>query len=82
MLHAVVPRRQGLPVTLHAAPTVQSVHVPALHTRSWPQVVPAGTLVLVSMHVGAAPVHTSVPVWQRLVGSHAAPDAQATHAPV
>ena len=82
MLHAVVPRRHGLPVTLHAAPTVQSVHVPALHTRSWPQVVPGATLVLVSMHVGVPPVQLSMPVWQRLVGSHAAPAWQVTHAPV
>ena len=81
MLHAVVPRRQGLPATLHVAPTEQSLHAPALHTRSWPQVVPAGTLVLVSMHVGVPPVQTSAPVWQRLVGSHAAPAWQATHAP-
>jgi hypothetical protein len=74
VLHAVVPRRQGMPVTLHIAPTVQSVHVPpALHTRSWPQVVPGSTLVLVSMHVGVPPEQTSMPLWQRLVGSHAAP---------
>ena len=54
--------RQGLPLTLQDAPTVQSTHVPAgLQTLFVPQLVPAGMFVPLSVQTGAPVVQESVP---------------------
>ena len=63
VLHAMVPRLQGLPGTLQVMPATHDAQLPvALHTRSAPQMVPAATLVFASVQVGAAPEQTSVPL--------------------
>ena len=63
-------------------PATHAAQVPvAPHTMSVPQEVPAATLVLVSVHVGAAPEQTSVPVWHRFVGVQAPPAWQVAHVP-
>jgi hypothetical protein len=82
VLQATVPRRHGLPGTLQTMPPLQVAHDPfAPHTMSVPHIVPAGTFVPVSLHVGAEPEQTSAPVWHLLVGVHAAPAWQVTQAP-
>jgi len=82
VLHAMVPRRQGLPATVQTAPAWQAAHDPVEpHTMSVPHEVPAVTFVPVSLHVGDAPEQTSVPVWHWLVGVQAAPAWQVTQAP-
>jgi len=83
VLQAMVPRRQGLPGTVQTIPAWQAAHEPfAPHTMSVPHEVPAETFVPVSLHVGAAPEQTSVPVWHWFaVGVQAAPAWQVTQAP-
>jgi len=54
--------RQGLPLTVQAAPTVQATHRPAvLQTKFVPQLVPAGRFVPVSVQTGAPVEQESVP---------------------
>jgi hypothetical protein len=68
-------------VGVHAAPAAQAVQVPVSHTMLVPQEVPLTTSPMATQT--AAPVEQSViPSWQRLVGVQAAPDAQATQAPL
>ena len=63
VLQAIVPLRHGLPGTAQSMPWTQAPHVPvALQTMSVPQEVPAPTFAFVSVHDGAAPEQTSIPV--------------------
>jgi hypothetical protein len=62
VLHVVPPVRQGLPVTVQLAPTVQSPQTPvALQTLFVPQLVPAATSVPVSVQTGVPVVQACVP---------------------
>jgi hypothetical protein len=62
VLQVVAPVRQGLPVTVQPAPTLQSPQTPAaLQTRFVPQLVPAVTDVPVSVQTGVPVVQASVP---------------------
>ena len=82
VLQAMVPLRQGLPGTTQSMPCTQAAQAPvALQTMSVPQDVPAATFVFVSVHDGAAPEQTSVPVWHLFVGVHAPPIWQVAHVP-
>ncbi len=82
VLQAMVPRRHGLPGTVQIIPATHAAQLPfAPHTMSVPQEVPAGTFVLVSVHAGAAPEQTSVPVWHRFAGVQAPPAWQVAHVP-
>jgi len=61
-VQTVVPVRHGLPVTVQLAPGVQFVHTPvALQTLFVPQLVPAATLVFLSVQTGDPVEHASVP---------------------
>jgi hypothetical protein len=83
VLQATVPLRQGLPGTTQSIPCTQAAHVPrASQTMSVPHDVPAATLVVVSVHDGADPEQTSVPVWHLFAGVHAPPCWQVAHVPV
>lgn len=63
VLHVYPAVRQGLPVTVQAAPTVQSMHTPpVLQTLFVPQPVPAATFVPLSVQTGAPVVQESVPL--------------------
>jgi hypothetical protein len=75
--HTVVPMWHGF-VGVHARPTVQATHMPALQTRSVPHEVPFGTLAD-SMQTGVPVLHAVVPVRQALPGMEH--DAPAVHAP-
>jgi hypothetical protein len=81
VLQAMVPLRQGLPGTTQSIPCMHAVQLAPLQTMSVPHAVPAGTFVPVSVHVGAAPEQTSVPVWHLFVGVHAPPAWQVAHVP-
>ena len=62
VLQVVVPVRQGLPVTVQFAPTVQSPQAPAaLQTLFVPQLVPAATSVPLSVQTGVPVEQASVP---------------------
>jgi hypothetical protein len=61
------------------APDVQSTQLPLLHTLLVPQPVPFVSMVPVSVQVIGE--HEVLPAWQALVGVHASPAVQATHAP-
>ena len=62
VVHEVVPVRHGFPVTVQVAPTLQAMHAPALlQTLSVSQVVPAATLVFLSVQVGAPVEQESAP---------------------
>jgi hypothetical protein len=65
--HEVAPTLHCVPAGVHARPSAQSTHVPALQTLSVPQVVPAVTGTPVSLHVGV-PEQTSAPLLQLLAG--------------
>ncbi len=59
---AVVPVRQGLPLTLQLAPTVQLTQLPvAPQTLFVPQLVPAATDVPLSLQTGVPVEHASEP---------------------
>jgi hypothetical protein len=63
VLHAVVPVRQGLPLTAQIAPCLQSTHMPAaLQTLSWKQLVPTARFVPLSVQVGVPVEQASAPV--------------------
>jgi hypothetical protein len=77
--HETVPVSQAL-VGLHVEPAAHAVHAPALQTMLVPHTVPLTACAPVSAH---APVlHVRLPVSHGLAGTHAAPSAQATHAPL
>jgi hypothetical protein len=60
--HAVVPVRQGLPLTLHAAPTEQLTQLPvAPQTLFVPQPVPAARGVPWSLQTGVPVEQASAP---------------------
>jgi hypothetical protein len=61
VLHVYPAVRQGLPLTVQAAPTVQSPQVPALQTLFVPQLVPAVTFVPLSVQTGDPVEQDSVP---------------------
>ena len=62
VLQVVVPVRQGLPLTVQLAPTVQSPQAPAaLQTLFVPQLVPAGTSVPLSLQTGVPVAQASKP---------------------
>jgi hypothetical protein len=62
VVHEVVPVRHGFPVTVQLAPTLQAMHAPALlQTLSVSQVVPAATLVFLSVQVGVPVEQASAP---------------------
>src|SRR5262245_5952728 len=61
VLHVYPAVRQGLPLTVQVAPTVQSPHVPALQTLFGPQVAPLATFVPLSVQTGAPVEQLSVP---------------------
>ena len=74
VLQAMVPRLHGFPGGVQIVPATQAAQAPpALQTMSVPHEVPAATLVPLSMHAGAVPVQTSVPVWHLFVGVQAPP---------
>lgn len=74
VVQETVPVRQGLPVTVQLAPTLHATHAPVLlQTLSVSQVVPAATLVFLSVHVGVPVAQASAPVWQWFVGWQVAP---------
>ena len=74
--------RQGLPVTLQSAPDgAVGARAVALHTGPCRRSCRRGRWCWCPCTTASPPVQVSVPVWQRLVGSHAAPAWQATHAP-
>lgn len=80
--HAVVPVRQGLPLTVQAAPTVQLTQLPvAPQTLLVPQLVPAARSVPVSLQTGVPVAQASVPWWQGFEGTQLAPSEQAAHCP-
>ena len=73
VVHEVVPVRHGFPVTAQLAPGLHAMHAPALvQTLSVSQVVPAATLVFLSVHVGVPVEQASAPVWHLFVGVQAA----------
>ena len=79
---ATTPVRQGLLATVQAAPVWQDTQAPlALQTLFVPQVVPTATIVFLSLHTGAPVEQVSVPWWQALAGTQAAPVWQAVHCP-
>ena len=62
VLQATLPVRQGLPLTAQVAFTVQAMQLPVeLQTMFVPQVVPAETLVPLSVHVGVPVEQASAP---------------------
>ena len=66
---------------MHEPPAVQAWQLPALHTLFVPQTAPFVSSCVVSVH--ALPlVQLSVPMWQTLVGVHAAPSEHDTQVPV
>ena len=74
VLQAMVPRLHGFPVGVQIVPATHATQAPvALQTISVPHEVPAATLVPLSVHDGAEPVQTSVPLWHLFAGVHAAP---------
>jgi hypothetical protein len=79
---AIAPVRHGLPLTVQLAPAWHDTQLPLLlQTLSVPQLVPAATSVVLSVHTGVPVEHESVPWWQGLVGTQAAPCWQAVHWP-
>ncbi len=86
--HAEVPVAQEVMPSLHgsdgvhAAPATHGTQLPALHTRSVPQLAPLATLVPASWQVELPVVQVSVPVWQGLVGVQAPPAVHATQVPL
>ena len=63
VLQAVVPVRQGLPVTAQIAPCLQSTQMPvALQTLSGEQLVPTARFVPLSVQVGVPVEQASAPV--------------------
>ncbi len=80
VVHEIVPVTHGL-VGVHDAPVVQALQVPLSQTSFVPQTVPLAALLPVSVHTGAPVVQTMVPVWQALVGVHAAPIEHVVHEP-
>jgi hypothetical protein len=81
VLHVVMPTRHGL-VTVHAPPTLHAAQVPTPQTMSVPHVVPSGTAVAWSVHVGAPVLQSSLPTWQGLAGTHAAAFVHVAHMPL
>ena len=82
VVHETVPVRHGLPVIAQVAPAVHEAHVPVLlHTMLVPQLVPAATLVFLSVQVGVPVEQASAPAWHLFVGVQAAPSTHATHLP-
>jgi len=74
VVHETVPVRHGFPVIVQVEPGVHAMQAPVLlQTRFVPQLVPAATLVFLSVHVGVPVAHESAPVWHLFVGVHAAP---------
>ena len=65
-----------------AWPAVHDMQLPVLHTRFVPHGVPSATLVLLSVHTGLPVVHDSVPLWQGLAGTHAAPAVHVVQLPL
>ena len=77
--HEVVPLWQGF-AGVQATPAVQAVHVPTLHTKFVPQVVPSVTFPV--SRQTEVPVPQSVrPVWQTLVGVQGTPARHVPQAP-
>jgi hypothetical protein len=70
VVHEVVPVRHGF-VGVHAAPAVHVIQVPLLQTSLVPHEVPLEALLPESVQVCVEQL--KVPVWQALVGVHAAP---------
>jgi hypothetical protein len=82
VLQTVMPVRQGFPGIAQVDPAAQVAQVPvASQTIPLPQTVPTGRFIAVSVHVAAAPVHASAPLWHGFVGAQAPPAAQAAHTP-
>ena len=79
--HEVTPALQRFGLVVQARPAVQAEHVPALHTRLVPQLVPSGSEVVVSVHTGAPVEQERVPVWHVLAGVQDCPLLHVTHAP-
>ena len=63
-------------VGVQAAPVAHATHAPLRQTSFVPHDVPFVALWPVSLHDGAVPEQSMVPVWHRSVGMHAAPASQ------
>src|SRR5260370_42380779 len=72
--HEVAPTLHCVPAGVHARPSAQSTHIPALQTLSVPQAVPAGTGTPGCLHLGEPPA-TSAPPLQILGGGQPWPAA-------
>lgn len=86
-MHVVVGEQESVPVWqalvgVHAEPWLHAPQVPLLHTWFEPHGVPLGALAPVSVQAGVPVPQVIMPVWQGLVGWHAAPCAHATQAPL
>jgi hypothetical protein len=77
--HDVAPVLHGLP-GWQLAPAAHDTQLPALQTRSVPQVVPLARLPPTSEHEIAGE-HTVIPVWQGFDGVHDSPAVHDTHEP-
>jgi hypothetical protein len=75
----VMPARQGSGLVLQASPAVQGEHVPALHTRFVPQLVPFASAAAVSTQIEVPVAHEVTPATQGL--GFPAQEAPATQVP-
>jgi len=82
VLQTVEPTRQGAPGMAQTDPATHATHEPAApQTRSFPQAVPEGRLIPVSVHWAAPPVQVSAPLWQGFAALQASPPTQSLHMP-
>jgi hypothetical protein len=80
VVHEVDPTWHGL-VGVQAAPPAQALHVPLSQTSLVPHTVPLGAWDPVSVHVGALPEQSRVPVSHALAGVHGDESAHALQTP-
>ncbi len=82
VVQLVTPTLHAVGFMLHAAPAAQATQLPALHTRSVPQLVPAGVLAVEFTHVWVPVAQLVTPALQRLgLVEQALPAVHETQAP-
>jgi hypothetical protein len=79
---SVMPVWQMLLLGVQTLPALQLLQLPMLQTESVPHTVPFAIIPPLSVHIGAPPEQSRLPVWQgAVVGVHDVPPAHAIHLP-
>jgi hypothetical protein len=82
VVHEVAPTWHAFSAGVQGRPARHSLHAPAKHTASVPQLVPSGTLAPVSSQTEAPVAQDVAPTWHGFAaGVQAASAAHATHVP-